>query len=116
MLCLCGCTRIEEAFLDHGSRFGICHSIILNRCWRNQFISPMEQCIDGIRSGNHVGCGHRTCDVHGASSGGADGMRGDGVGVGDIGTVPGDAGRSGDAAGGDDSRRTIHFDVLLIQF
>ena len=29
-------------------------------------------------------------------------MRGDGVGVGDIGTVPGDAGRSGDAAGGDD--------------
>ena len=43
-------------------------------------------------------------------------MRGDGVGVGDIGTVSCDAGRSGDAAGGDDSRRTIHVNVLLIQF
>ena len=31
-------------------------------------------------------------------------MRGDGVGVGDVGAVPGGAGSSGHAAGGDDGR------------
>jgi len=47
---------------------------------------------------------HGVCDVHGAGSGGAHGSRGDGVGVGDIGEVPGDAWRSGDTASGSDSR------------
>ena len=44
---------------------------------------------------------HGACDVHGAGTGWAHGMRGDGVGVGDIGEVPGDAWRSGDTASGD---------------
>ena len=44
-------------------------------------------------SGDRVGVGdgargeHGACDVHGTGSGGAHGMRGDGVGVGDIGTL-----------------------------
>jgi len=42
------------------------------------------------------------CDVHGTGSGGAHGMRGDGVGVGDIGEVHGDARGAGDTAAGDD--------------
>ena len=37
-------------------------------------------------------------------AGGADGMRGDGVGVGDVGEVHGGAWGSGHAAGGDDGR------------
>jgi hypothetical protein len=59
-------------------------------------------------SGDRVGVGygargeHGACDVHGTSSGGAHGLRGDGVGVGDIGEVPGDARSAGDAAADDD--------------
>jgi hypothetical protein len=59
-------------------------------------------------SGDRVGVGdgargeHGACDVHGTGSGGAHGLRGDGVGVGDIGEVPGDARSAGDAAGDDD--------------
>jgi hypothetical protein len=59
-------------------------------------------------SGDRVGlndgarCGHWACATHGTVSGRAHGMRGDGVGVGDIGQVQGDARSPGDAAGGDD--------------
>jgi hypothetical protein len=48
---------------------------------------------------------HGACDVHGTGSGGAHGMRGDAVGVGDIAEVPGDARSAGDAAGDDDGGR-----------
>jgi hypothetical protein len=60
-------------------------------------------------SGDRVGVGdgargeHGACGVHGTGSGGAHGLRGDGVGVGDIGEVPGDARSAGDAAGDDHS-------------
>ena len=59
-------------------------------------------------SGHRVGVGdgargkHGACDVHGTGSGGAHGMRGDAVGVGDIGEVPSDARSTGDAASDDD--------------
>ena len=59
-------------------------------------------------SGDRVGVGDGArgepgaCDVHGAGSGGAHGMRGDGVGVGDIDEVQGDAWSPGDTAAGDD--------------
>jgi hypothetical protein len=59
-------------------------------------------------SGDRVGVGdgargeHGACDVHGTGSGGAHGLRGDGVGVGDIGALPGHAGSAGHAAGDDD--------------
>jgi hypothetical protein len=59
-------------------------------------------------SGDRVGVGdgargeHGACDVHGTGSGGAHGLRGDGVGVGDIGEVPGDERSAGGTAGDDD--------------
>ena len=61
-----------------------------------------EQGGDGVGVGDGARGGDGACDVHGEGTGGADGMRGDGVGVGDIGEVPGVAWRTGDAAGGDD--------------
>jgi hypothetical protein len=63
-------------------------------------------------SGDRVGVGdgargeHGACDVHGTGSGGAHGLRGDGVGVGDIGEVPGDARSAGVAATDDDCAGT----------
>jgi hypothetical protein len=45
---------------------------------------------------------HGACDVHGTGSGGEHGLRGDGVGVGDIGEVPGDARSAGDTTDEDD--------------
>jgi len=59
---------------------------------------------DRVGVGDDPRVGHWVCDLHGAGSGGAHGMRGDGVGVRDIGEVSGDAWRSGDTASGDDSR------------
>ena len=59
-------------------------------------------------SGDRVGVGdgargeHGACDAHGTDSGGAHGVRGDGVGVGDLGEVPGVAQRAGGTAGDDD--------------
>jgi hypothetical protein len=59
-------------------------------------------------SGDRVGVGdgargeHGACDPHGKGSGRAHGMRGDGLGVGDIGEVRGDARAPGDTAASDD--------------
>ena len=45
---------------------------------------------DGVGVGDGAWGGDGACEhVHGEGTGGADGMRGDGVGVGDIGEVPG---------------------------
>jgi hypothetical protein len=52
--------------------------------------------VDGARGEHGAG------DVHGTGSGGAHGMRGDGVGVGDIGEVPWDARSSRNTSGDDD--------------
>ena len=63
------------------------------------------------RRSNRAGTGSASVTVHGSGwgwwrsrrwAGGADGMRGDGVGVGDVGAVPGGAWGTGHAAGGDD--------------
>jgi hypothetical protein len=61
-------------------------------------------------SGDRVGVSHGAWIEHGAyelhreGSGGADGLRGDGMGVGDISEVSGDAWGSGNTRGGDDGR------------
>jgi hypothetical protein len=47
---------------------------------------------------------HGACDVHREGSDGADGLRGDGVGVGDVCEVCGDAWGPGDTTGGADGR------------
>ena len=61
---------------------------------------------DRIGVGDGARCGHGACDVHGTGSGGAHGMRGDAVGVGDIGEVPGDARSTGDTSCCDDGGGT----------
>jgi hypothetical protein len=61
-----------------------------------------ERCGDRVGVGDGARGGHGNFFVHGTGSGGADGMRGDGVGVGDIGEVQGDTRIAGDVAGGDD--------------
>ena len=61
-----------------------------------------ERCGDRVGVGDGARGEHGACDVHGTGSGGAHGMRGDGVGVGDIGEVHGDARGAGDTAAGDD--------------
>jgi hypothetical protein len=57
---------------------------------------------DRVGVGDSARCEHGACDVHGTGSGGAHGMRGDAVGVGDIDEVPGGARSAGDTAGDDD--------------
>ena len=63
-------------------------------------------------SGDRVGVSdgtrgeHGACDVHGEGSGGAHGMRGDGVGVGDVGEVSGGAWITGHTTRSDDGRRS----------
>jgi len=50
---------------------------------------------------------HGVGGVHGARSAWADGMREDGMGVGDVGEVSDGAGSRGHSAGGDDGRVAI---------
>jgi len=62
-----------------------------------------EQSGDRAGVGDGARGGHGACAVHGTGSGWAHGMRGDGLGVGDICTVQDDARSPGDTAGcGDD--------------
>jgi len=56
----------------------------------------------GIDDGARVE--HGACEVYCARSGGADGVRGDGLGVGDVGEVPGGIRGEGYSTGGDDGR------------
>jgi hypothetical protein len=57
---------------------------------------------DRLGVGDGARGGHGTFHEHGTGSGGADGMRGDGVGVGDIDQMQFYARSPGDTAGGDD--------------
>ena len=67
----------------------------------------------GIDDGTRVGDGSH--GVHGTGTGGADGMRGDRVGVGDVGEVPYGAWGWGHTTGGDDGGRSTskHIDGLV---
>jgi hypothetical protein len=47
-----------------------------------------------------------TCELHREGSGGTDGIRGDGTGVGDISEMPVDSWDSGHTTGGDDGWET----------
>ena len=58
----------------------------------------------GLGIGDGAWGKHGAGGVHGQGSGGADGMRGDGVGVGDIDEVHGGTRSSGHTTGGDDGR------------
>ena len=59
---------------------------------------------DGVELGDGARGGHGAGGVHGAGPRRSDRMRGDGLGVGDVGEVPGGTRGSGDTSGGDDGR------------
>ena len=69
---------------------------------RGEHDAATEPSGDGIGVDDGAWIEHGACRVHGTGTGGGDGMRGDGVGVGDVGEVPGGARGGGHAAGGDD--------------
>ena len=78
-----------------------CDAGLDNGCRRNEFDKKAKPSGDGVGVSDGTRGVDGACDVHGEGTGGAHGMRGDGVGVGDIGEVPGVAWRTGDAAGSD---------------
>ena len=72
------------------------------------------ECLHGIKQdcrwgtvGDSTWETYGECGIHSARAEGADGMRGDGVGIGHVDEVQGRAGGLGDAAGGDDGRRAV---------
>jgi hypothetical protein len=71
-------------------------------CWCTERDASTEPTGDRLGVGDGARCGHGACAAHGTGSGGIHGMRGDGLGVGDIGEVQLDERSPGDVAGGDD--------------
>ena len=109
-----GC-RVQDSCRTKNEHEGNCNSRRKRRaCYIQRF--AIIQRANGISSkqqksrNNRIGVSNGTrggdgaCDVHGEGTGGGDGMRGDGVGVGDIGEVHGVGRGEGDTAGGDDGR------------
>jgi hypothetical protein len=66
-----------------------------------------ESSNDGIGVGDGARGEYRDDGIYGTESQGADGMRGHGVGVGDVGEVQGWVWVQKDAPGGDDGRVTV---------
>ena len=82
---------------------------------RGELDPSSEQSRDGIGFSHGTGSPLRACELHREGSGGADGMPGDGMGIGDIGKVPGDAWGSGHTTDSDDSwdkGRECHTDMV----
>ena len=69
--------------------------------WGNERDAAAEPSGDRVGVGDGARGEHGACDVHGTGSGGAHGMRGDSLAVGDIGEVSCFASSAGDTAGGD---------------
>ena len=69
---------------------------------RGELDAATEQSGDGVCVGDGAWRRDGSCDVHRDGPGGTHGMRGDGVGVGDVGEVPGGAWDTWYPAGGDD--------------
>jgi hypothetical protein len=82
---------------------------------RGELEPSSEQSRDGIGLSHGTWSLLRACELHREGFGGADGMRGDGMGIGDIGQVPGDAWGSGHTTDSDDSwgkGRERHTDMV----
>jgi hypothetical protein len=77
---------------------------LVSGCGRAQHGTQEQPCRDRIGVSDGAWIKHGAGIVHGAGAGGADGVRGDRVGVGDIDEVSDGAGASGDTSGGDDGR------------
>jgi len=98
-------TSGDTASCDDGRGAGREHDTgVVIRLGVNERDARAEQSGDRVGVGDNTRSEHEVCDVHGAGKGGAHGMRGDRVGVGDISEVPGDKQSSGDTASCDDGR------------
>ncbi len=97
----------DMAIVDDGRKSGReCDTgMVGRRAWaeRDASTEPRRDRV-GVSDGTRGE--HGACDVHREGSERADGLRGDGVGVGDISAVPDDAWGSGDTTGGNDGRGT----------
>ena len=73
---------------------------------RNELDSSQQSGRDGLGIDDGARLEHGAFGIHGTCSRGPDGMRGDRVGVGDVGTMPDGSRVSRHSAGSDDCRRT----------
>jgi hypothetical protein len=80
---------------------------ILDGHWQGELDEGLQQGGDRVGVSDGARGEHGACWFHGDGAFRADGMRGDRVGVGDIGAVPCGARGSGDASCGDDSWITL---------
>jgi len=95
----------DTASCDDGRAAGREHDTgVVIRLGVNERDARAERCRDRADVSDDTRGKYGARDIHRADTGGAHGMRGDRVGVGDIGEVPGDAWSSGDTASCDDSR------------
>ena len=85
----CCCSDCRGAWLEHDGR-------VLDGRVEFELGIEEQRCKDGVDVGDGAWVRARILD--GDRSGGSDGMRGDGVGVGDVGTVPGGTWIPGDAS------------------
>ena len=94
---------------DDGGEDGREHDggMVGGRIRRGELDAGTEQSGNGIGVDDGAGIRAGACGVYGTTSGGSDGMHGDGVGVGDVGEVPCRAWGRGHSAGGDDGGVTI---------
>jgi hypothetical protein len=74
----------------------------LGGCGRLERDRTVQRCGDGVSVGDGAWVWTGAWYIYFDCADGGDGMRGDGVGVGDVGAVPDILGGEGDAAGGDD--------------
>jgi hypothetical protein len=79
---------------------------VLGGCGRLERDRTIQRCGDGVSVGDGAWVRTGACFVYNDGTDGGDGMRGDGVGVGDVGAVPDILWVEGDAAGGDDGGRS----------
>jgi len=75
---------------------------VLGGCGRHECDRTIQRCGDGVSVCDGTRGRAWVCVVFSGGADGGDGMRGDGVGVGDVGAVPDILWGEGDAAGGDD--------------
>ena len=88
---------------DDGRRArGEFNTRLVDRCCRTELDSSKQSSGHGIGISDGARIEHGAGDIHGACTRGADRMRGDRVGVGDVSEMPGRARVSGHSAGGDD--------------
>jgi hypothetical protein len=80
---------------------------VLGGCGRDERDRTIQQRRNWVSVGDGTRGRAWACFVYSGGADGGDGMRGDGVGVGDVGAVPDVPGDEGDAAGGDDGGRAV---------